>query len=305
MRHRTVNIVLLLVGLVLLGVCWCGAAEPKPAAKPVVAEGAKVVKLPGQFRFTEGPAVDAKGNVFFTDIPNNRIHKWSVADEKMSVWRADSGGANGLFFDRKGNLLACEGNRGRVTSISSKGEVVVLADKYGGKRFNKPNDLWIDPAGGVYFSDPVYGRYKVTQGGEHVYYLSPDRKKVTRVIDDMTRPNGIVGTPDGKVLYVADHGGRKVYRYDIGKGGALSGKKEFAPLACDGMTVDDEGNVYLTEKVVIVYSPAGKEIERIDVPMRPANVCFGGADMQTLFITARSSVYKIKMRVKGVRAKSP
>jgi len=407
MRNRTVNIVLPLVAsiaLVLLGTCWCGAAEPKPPARSVVASGAKVVKLPGKFKFTEGPAVDAKGNVFFTDIPNSLIYKYSL-DGKLSVWREDSGGANGLFFDKKGNLVACEGNRGRITSITPKGKVTVLADKYGGKRFNKPNDLWVDPTGGVYFSDPVYGRASLTQDGEHVYYLSPDRKKVTRVIDDMTRPNGILGTPDGKILYVADHGAGKVYRYEINKvklpgagpkranagkllvvnvlgekrgkgvppyvvagrsvnmeqlrkiikeavkknanqkvmirgaknalhgnvasavaacrdGGVvkanigynyvpkakaanLSDKKLFAPVACDGMTVDNEGNVYLTGKVVIVYSPAGKETERIDTPMRPTNVCFGGADMQTLFITARSSVYTIKMRVKGVRAKSP
>ena len=401
MRNLIVSIV---AGLVLLGVCWCGAAEPKPPAKSVVASGAKLIRLPGKFRFTEGPAVDAKGNVFFTDIPNSRIHKYSL-DGKLSVWREDSGGANGLFFDRKGNLLACEGNRGLVTSTTPEGKVTVLADKFNDKRFNKPNDLWIDPSGGVYFTDPVYGRYKVTQGGEHVYYLSPDGKKITRVIDDMKRPNGIVGTPDGKILYVADHGAGKVYRYEINKirlpgagpkrpaagklivinvrgekrgkgvppyvvagrsvnleqlrkiikaavkkdakqkvmvrgdklalhgnvasavaacrdGGVvkanigynyapkakdsrLSAKKLFASLACDGMTVDNEGNVYLTERVVIVYSPAGKEIERIDTPMRPANVCFGGADMQTLFITARSSVYTIRMRVKGVRTKSP
>ncbi|MDP6546582.1 MAG: SMP-30/gluconolactonase/LRE family protein [Phycisphaerae bacterium] len=400
MRNLIVSIV---TGLVLLGVCWCGAAESKPAGKSVVASGAKVVKLPGKYRFTEGPAVDAKGNVFFTDIPKNLIYKLSV-DGKLSVWREDSGGANGLFFDRKGNLLACEGNRGRVTSATPKGKVTVLAGKYGGKRFNKPNDLWVDPAGGVYFTDPVYGRFKVTQGGEHVYYLSPDCKKVTRVIDDMKRPNGIVGTPDGKVLYVADHGAGKVYRYksheiglpridrklsltsdaivvnvrredrpkedppyvvsgrpvnlkqlrkiikdavkkhadqfvmvrgatnalhgnvasavaacrDGGVGKAniryevrepkivfLSEKKLFARVACDGMTVDNEGNVYLTERVVIVYSAAGKEIERIDTPMRPTNVCFGGADMKTLVITGAGAVCTVKMRVKGAGAKSP
>ncbi|MCP4378834.1 MAG: SMP-30/gluconolactonase/LRE family protein, partial [bacterium] len=275
MRKRTVKIVLplaVLIVLVFSGVCWCKKVKPKS----VVASGARLVRLPGKFRFTEGPAVDAKGNVFFSDVHNNRIHKWSV-DGKMSLWRKDSGGANGLFFDRKGNLLVCESKRGRLTSITPKKKVTVLAGKYGGKRFNQTNDLWIDPAGGVYFSDPLYGRGRVVQGGEHVYYLSPDRKKVTRVIDDMTRPNGIVGMPDGKVLYVADHGAGKVYRYDIGKEGKLSGKKKFAPVVCDGMTVDNEGNVYLTGKVVIVYSSAGKEIERIDTPQRPTNVCFSGA----------------------------
>jgi gluconolactonase len=303
MRKRTVKVVLplaVLIVLLLSGICWCEKVKPKS----VVASGARLVRLPGKFKFTEGPAVDARGNVFFSDIPNNRIHKWSV-DGKMSLWRADSGGTNGLFFDKKGNLLACEGNRGRLTSITPEGKVTVLAGKYGGKRFNKPNDLWIDPAGGVYFSDPVYGRYKVVQGGEHVYYLSPDRKKITRVIDDMIRPNGIIGTPDGKVLYVADHGAGKVYRYGIGKDGKLSGKKKFASVACDGMTVDNEGNVYLTGKVVIVYSLVGKEIERIDTPLKPANVCFSGADLRTLFITARSAVYTIKTRVKGVRPKLP
>jgi len=290
--------------LILAMVCWCGAAEPKPAAKSVVAPGAKPVKIVGKFRFTEGPAVDAKGNVFFTDIPRNLIYKYSV-DGKLSIWRKDSGAANGLFFDKKGNLLACQGGLGQVSSITPKGKLTVLAGKYGGKRFNKPNDLWIDPAGGVYFSDPVYGRAKIHQGGQHVYYLSPDGKKVTRVIDDMKKPNGVVGTPDGKVLYVADHGGKKVYRYDIGKAGALSGKKEFAPIACDGMTLDNEGNVYLTEKDVLVHNSKGELIETIDVPMRPTNVCFGGADMKTLFVTGGGAACTVKMRVKGAGTKAP
>jgi len=309
MRNRIVNIVPLLTVLLLVGSYWCIAAEPKAAApktgKSVVAEGAKIVRLPGKFRFTEGPAADARGDVFFTDIPNNRIHKWSVADKKMSVWREDSGGSNGLYFDRKGNLLACEGNRGRLVSITPKGKVTVLAGKYEGKRFNKPNDLWIDPAGGIYFTDPVYGRYKVVQGGEHVYYLSPDRKKVTRVINDMVRPNGIVGTPDGKVLYVADHGGGKIFRYKINEDATLSDKKLLARVRCDGMTIDSEGNVYLTERVVIVFNSSGKEIERSKTPQAPANVSFGGADYKTLFITARSSVYTIRMRVKGAGKVTP
>jgi gluconolactonase len=304
MRNRTSYIVLTLAGCILLAICWCGAAEPKPAAKSVVAPGAKPVKIAGKFKFTEGPAIDAKGNVFFTDIPKNLIYKYSL-DGKLSVWRKDTGGANGLFVDAKGNLLACEGNRGRVTSTTLKGEVSVLADKYDGKRFNKPNDLWIGPAGGIYFTDPVYGRFKVTQGGQHVYYISPDGKKVTRVIDDMKKPNGVVGSPDGKLLYVADHGGKKVYRYDIVKPGVLSGKKLIAKVACDGMTLDCEGNVYLTESEVLVYNSKGKLIETIDVPMRPTNACFGGADMKTLFVTGAGAACTVKMRVKGVRTKAP
>jgi len=286
---------------------WCGlmmllivvAGGWNLAEAGVVAEGAKVEKLAGGFAFTEGPAADAQGNVFFSDIPNNRIHKWSL-DGKLSTFRENSGGANGLYFDKNGNLLACEGGGRRLVSIDPKGNVTVLADNYQGKRFNSLNDLWIDPKGGVYFTDPRYGdRGGIEQDGEHVYYLSPDRKKLTRVISDMVRPNGVIGTPDGKTLYVADNGDNKTFVYKVNEDGTVAGKKLFAPEGSDGMTIDNEGNVYLTTKVVAVYNKDGQKIEEIQVPEGPANVTFGGRDNQTLFITARTSLYAAKMRVKG------
>ena len=188
--------------LIFAAITATGAAEPASLAAP----GAKVEKLAGGFRFTEGPAVDAKGNVYFSDIPNRRIHIWSL-DGKLSTFREDSGRANGLFFDKQGNLLACEGGNRRLTSISPAGKVVVLADKYDGKKFNSPNDLWIDAAGGVYFTDPRYGSMDdLQQDGFHVYYLSADRKQITRVIGDLKKPNGVLGATDGKLLYVADPG---------------------------------------------------------------------------------------------------
>ncbi len=137
------------------------------------------------------------------------------------------------------------------------------------------------------------------QDGEHVYYLSPDRKKLIRVIDDMVRPNGVIGTPDGKLLYVADHGGRKTFVYKINNDGTLSNKKLFAPEGSDGMTIDNEGNIYLTARVVAVYNKNGQKIETIKVPEGPANLCFGGPDKRTLFITARTSLYSVRMRVKA------
>ena len=251
-------------------ICW--------GADSVVAPGAQVQKLCGGFAFTEGPAVDAQGNVFFSDIPNNKIHKWAL-DGKLSTFRENSGGSNGLYFDRKGNLLACEGGGRRLVSISPKGEITVLAEKYQDKKFNSPNDLWIDPNGGVYFTDPRYGpKDNMEQDGEHVYYLSPDRKKLIRVINDMVRPNGVIGTPDGRTLYVADHGAGKTFAYKINKDGTLSNKKLFAPEGSDGMTIDNKGNIYLTTKVVAVYSKKGEKIEEIQVPEQPANVTFGGKD---------------------------
>jgi len=265
----------------------------------VVAPGAKVEKLAGGFSFTEGPAADAQGNIFFSDIPNNRIHKWSL-DGKLSTFRENSGGSNGLYFDSKGNLLACEGTGRRLVSIDPQGKVTVLADKYKDKRFNSLNDLWIDPKGGIYFTDPRYGRRDdMEQDGEHVYYLSPDRKKLIRVIDDMVRPNGVIGTPDGKLLYVADHGGKKTFAYKINEDGTLSDKKLFAPEGSDGMTIDNEGNVYLTTSVVAVYNKKGEKIETIKVPEGPANVTFGDKDKRTLFITARTSLYSVSMWVKA------
>jgi len=266
----------------------------------VVAPGAEVKKLANGFRFTEGPAADAQGNIFFSDIPNNRILKRSL-DGTLSTFRDNSGGANGLFFDKQGNLFACEGSGQRLVSIDPNGNVTVLADKYQNKAFNSLNDLWLDLKGGIYFTDPRYGnRDDMQQDGEYVYYLTPDRKKVIRVIDDMVRPNGVIGTTDGKLLYVADHGGGKTFIYTINEDGTLSNKKLFAPKGSDGMTIDNEGNVYLTTSVVEVYNRYGEKIEIIIVPEIPANVCFGDKDKKTLFITARTSLYSLRMRVKGV-----
>ena len=274
----------------------------------VVAPGARVEKLCGGFSFTEGPACDAKGNIFFSDIPNNRIHKWSLDGSplrgRLSTFRENSGGSNGLYFDKKGNLLACEGGGRRLVSIDPQGKVTVLADRYQGKRFNSLNDLWIDLKGGIYFTDPRYGRRDgLEQDGEHVYYLTPDRKKIIRVIDDMVRPNGIIATPDGKKLYVTDHGGKKTFAYNINRDGTLSNKTLFATEGSDGMTIDNKGNVYLITNAVLVYNKNGERIETIQVPEGPANVCFGGKDRQTLFITARTSLYAIRMQVKAAGQK--
>lgn len=266
----------------------------------LVAPNAKVQKLAGGFKFTEGPAADAKGNIFFSDIPNSRIHKWSLT-AGLSTFREDSGRANGLFFDKSGNLIVCEGGRRQLVAITPGGKIIVLADNYKNKRLNSPNDLWITPAGGIYFTDPRYGsKDDMQQGGEHVYYLSADRKKLIRVIDDMVRPNGLIGTADGKLLYVSDRGAKKTYVYKVNPNGTLSDKKFFAPEGSDGMTIDNRANIYLTTKVVSVYDSAGNRIEAIKIPETPANVCFGGRDKQTLFITAKTSLYSVRMQVKGL-----
>lgn len=263
-----------------------------------------VEKLAGDFRFTEGPAVDAEGHVYFTDIPNHHILIWTV-ENTLDTFRIKSGRANGLYFDKDHNLLVCEGEQGRITSTSPNGKYEAIATSYNGQRFNQPNDLWPDAKGGVYFTDPKYGGddKDLPQDGMHVYYISPDRSSVTRVCDDYEKPNGILGTPDGKLLYVTDAQAKNTYQYDIQKDGSLTNKRLFAPVGCDGMTTDSQGNVYLTtsgKSAVDIYSPAGVLLESIAVPEKPSNVCFGGKDRQHLFITARTSIYRVKMGATGV-----
>jgi gluconolactonase len=285
--------------LALVGMLMPAAAS----AQSLVAPGARVEKLADGFRFTEGPAADAQGNVYFSDIPNQRIHVWNVAQRKLTTFRENSGGANGLFFDKQGNLICCEGTARQVTSISPDGKVTVLADRYDGKRLNSPNDLWVDPDGGIYFSDPRYGNMEgLEQDGFHVYYLAPDRKTLTRVIDDLEKPNGVLGTADGSKLYVADAGAGKTYVYQVLGPGKLGPKKLFAEQGSDGLTIDQRGNVYLTSAGINIYSPEGKLLETIEVPERPANLTFGGPDRKTLFITARTSLYAVPMAVRGDQA---
>ena len=296
---RQVNV---LFGCVI--VSWSIPTGAVFAQGSLVATNAKIVKLAGGFQFTEGPAVDADGNVYFSDIPNDKIYKWSVAEAAVSLFRENSGGANGLFFDKAGNLIACEGTTRQISSISPRGEVSVIVDRYMGKRFNRPNDLWIDPSGGIYFTDPAYSmeESEVEQGGDGVYYITPDREDVFRVADDLYRPNGAIGTASGETLYVTEHRGEKTWAYDIESDGTLTGKRLLVALGSDGMTLDEKDNVYLTNlenESVDIYSPKGELLESIQVPERPANLCFGGPEKKTLLITATTSLYSLDMLVRG------
>jgi gluconolactonase len=279
------------------------------AEDSIIAPGAKLELLADGFRFTEGPAADAEGNVYFTDQPNDRIVKYDL-DGRLSTFMQPSGRSNGLYFDRKGQLLACADDKNELWQIDpATRQVTVLVKDFGGKLLNGPNDLWVRPDNGIYFTDPLYKRPYWSrdpapqQDVQAVYYLSPDRQKLVRVAEDLRQPNGIIGTPDGRILYVADIGARRTYAYDINADGSLANKRLFCEPGSDGMTLDDEGNVYLTGKGVMVFDKAGRKIQQIDVPEGwTANVTFGGKDRQTLFITASRGLYGLKMRVKGADA---
>lgn len=290
----------LVVVALVFAACSCSlAGESK-----LIAPGAKVEKLSGGYAFTEGPAMDTEGNVYFTDQPNDRIVKWSV-DGKLSDYMKPCGRSNGLCFDGKGNLIACADEKNELWLISPDKKVTVLVKEYEGKLLNGPNDVWVRPDGGIYFTDPMYKRDYWKRGpkeqdGEHVYFLSADYKTLKRVATDLKQPNGIIGTADGKTLYVADIGASKTYSYDIQADGSLANKKLFCGMGSDGMTIDERGNVYLTGRGVTVFDRAGERIENIAVPEGwTANVCFGGKDKRALFITASKGLYAIEMAVKG------
>lgn len=282
------------------------ASEAQADGKSIIAPGAQLQKLADGFAFTEGPACDAHGNVFFTDQPNDKILKWGV-DGKLSTFLHPAGRSNGLCFDARGDLWACADGQNELWRISPSGHKTVVVTNYGGKLLDGPNDVWVRPGGaGLFFTDPFYKRDYWTRGPaeqdtEGVYHLAPDHKTLTRVVADMTQPNGLVGTPDGRTLYVADIGASKTYAYDIGRDGTLTRKRLFCEMGSDGMTLDGEGNVYLTGHGVTVFSPAGKQIEHIAIAEDwTGNICFGGRARKTLFITASKGLYALKMRVRGV-----
>ena len=258
-----------------------------------------------QFSFTEGPATDKKGNVFFTDQPNNKIWKYDT-DGKLSIFMEKAGRSNGMFFDKKGNLISGADEQDQLWSIDKNGKETILVKDFGGHRLNGPNDVWVNrKTGGIYFTDPYYqrdywDRKKTDLDGQKVYYL-PKNGTLQIADDQLKKPNGIVGTSDGKTLYVADIQANKTYKYNINADGMLSEKQQIITQGSDGMTIDAEGNIYLTGKGVTIYNPEGKRIGHIDIPEPwTANICFGGKDRKLLFITASTAVYTLRMNVKGV-----
>ena len=293
-----------LFSLMLVATVNTVLAQQSPALQ-VVAPGAELKKVSAQFSFTEGPAVNKKGDIYFTDQPNDKIWKYDRRG-KLSLFMDKTGRSNGLYFDQQGNLISCADEKDELWSIRPDKKVTVLLSHFEGKRLNGPNDLWIDPQGGIYFTDPYYqrdywDRKQPDIPGQKVYYLPKGKSQPLVVEDSVVKPNGIVGTPDGKYLYVADIQANKTYRYEISQDGSLKARREFVPQGSDGMTLDSEGNLYITGRGVTVYDSSGKMLGNIPVSDNwTGNVCFGGRDRRTLFITASEAIYTLRMQVRGV-----
>jgi gluconolactonase len=275
--------------------------------KSTISPGATPVLISDQFSFTEGPATDKEGNIFFTDQPNDKIWKYDN-NGKLSLFMEKSGRSNGLYVDKSGNIIACADEHNQLWKITPEKKVIVLLKDHDGKTFNGPNDVWVHPVnGGIYFTDPYYKRDYWEKDPspmrkQNVYYLPKNKKKPIPVETEIVKPNGIIGTRDGRFLFVADIGASKIFKYKIDKDGRLSDKRLFVNHQADGMTIDSEGNIYLAGKGITVYNPQGQLIEYISIPENwTANVCFGGRDKNTLFITASKSIYTLQMNVKGAQ----
>ena len=266
----------------------------------------KPVLISDQFSFTEGPAADKEGNVFFTDQPNNKIWKYDI-NGKLSLFMDNTRRSNGLFFDKNGNIISCADEQNQLVSIDTdKKKITVLANNFEGENFNGPNDVWVNSTNGnIYFTDPYYERNYWPANHSHlknenVYILKKGEKTASVADSSLQKPNGIIGTPDGKWLFVADIGGNKTFKFEIDKNGKLVNKKLFVNQGSDGMTIDNKGNIYLTGKGVTIYNPKGEKIEHIDIPEDwTGNICFGGKNKNILFITASKSIYIVHMKVRG------
>lgn len=267
---------------------------------PFVAEGATVQKLPGTFRFTEGPSWTKRGTLVFTDIPANILYEWDGKEMKKLL--EPSGNANGTTVLADGSILVCHHGTRNVTKVGADGKQTVLVDQWDGKKFNSPNDIAVHPGGTVFFTDPSYGLPRgeeLPYGVKNVFFIRDG--KAVKVMTGRNQPNGLVFSPDGKKLYVADSAASKIDVLDVDLDGEMTPKELCDAPGPDGIRMDPEGRIWAAcGDGVRVISPSGELLETIKFPEQPANLCFG-EDGGTLFVTARTGVYSLKLKVKGIR----
>ncbi len=261
-----------------------------------------VEKVEHKFSFTEGPVWSRDGYLLFSDVPSSRILKL-VPGEKSTVFREDTHGANGNTLDAQGRFYTCESKSRRVIRTDKKGRIEVLAEKWQGKRLNAPNDIVVRKDGHIYFTDPAFGNQADTRELDFygVYHITP-KGEMSVVAKPKGRPNGIAFAPSGHILYVANSDEHNILAYDVDKNGETSNERiaisgiEGVP---DGIRVDEKGNIYVAAKGIAIYDTAGRLLHTIDLAETPANCAFGDADFQTLYVTARTSLYRVRMDIKG------
>ena len=286
--------------------------QDKNSMEAIKDKSSEVEKLAEGFEFTEGPVWHPGGFLLFSDIDGDTIYQWQE-NQKAEIFRRPSGKANGNTLDREGRLITAEHTNRRVSRTEIDGKIVTLADKYEGKSLNSPNDLVVKSDGSIYFTDPPYGIKKEQEelGFYGVYRLAPDGK-LTLLVKDFVRPNGITFSPDEKKLYIDDSQESHIRVFDVNPDGTLTNGRIFAELkdpnkkgVPDGMKTDIQGNIYSTGPGgVWVFSPAGNLLGTIEVPEAATNLAWGDSDSKTLYITAGKSLYRIRLKIAGVRPNS-
>lgn len=284
--------------------------EKKNTVQDILDDSAKLEKVAGDFQFIEGPIWHPDGFLLFSDIPANIIYKFA-SNQQVEVFRRPSGKANGNTLDKENRLLTAEHENRRVSRTEKDGKVITLADRYEGKRLNSPNDLVVKSDGSIYFTDPPYGVNKDREelGFYGVYRLAADGK-LTLLVKDLVLPNGLAFSPDEQKLYVNNSEARYIAVYDVKPDGTVTNERLFADLkdasqggVPDGLKVDLEGNVYSTGPGgVWILSPDGKLLGKISVPETATNLAWGESDRKTLYITGSTSLYRIRLKIAGVRA---
>ena len=261
-----------------------------------------IEKVTANYRFSEGPAWSREGFLLYSDVPHNKLIRYTPG-EKPVFFREESNGASGNAFDEKGRLYTCETALRRVTRTAKDGKIEVLADKWEGKRFNAPNDIAVRRDGHAYFTDPAFAAQMDTRELDFfgVFHISP-KGQLALAAKIKGRPNGIAFAPGGHVLYVTNADARTVLAYDVDRNGAASGERVLVSGiqgVPGGIKVDEKGNLYVACKGVGVYTSLGKLLKQIELSENAANLAFGDEDLKTLYITARTSVYRIRLDVKG------
>ncbi len=285
-----------------------------PGFQRITGNEPRIEHLATGFGFTEGP-IWRGDHLLFTDIPNSRIVRYELAEEgpRVTTFRYPSGNANGMTLDGERRLVTCEHTNRRLTRTGSDGRVTVLANRYNGRRLNSPNDVVVKSDGSIYFTDPPFGLSGQAQGKEldvnGVFRVSPDGHEVSLVVSDMERPNGLAFSPDERLLYVDDSARKHIMAFDVESDGSLRGGRVFATLEADepgvpdGMKLDVEGNIYCTGPGgVWVFDPGAKLLGRILPPQIPANCAWGDSDLRSLYMTARTGLYRVRLNIPGIRA---
>lgn len=259
-------------------------------------------KVATGYIFTEGPAWSPENYLVFSDVPGDKLFQFTPG-QKTGVFRENSNGAIGNTFDVQGRLYTCESHTRRVTRTDKKGKVDVLAERWQGKRLNAPNDIVVRKDGQVYFTDPAFGNQQDTRELDFcgIFRIS-HRGELDLIAKFKTRPNGIALSPNGRILYVTNSDERNVREYDLDRSGAASNERVFISNIAgvpDGIKVDEAGNLYIAAAQIEVYASDGKHLGTIHSYETPSNCAFGDPDFQSLYITARTSVYRVRLNVKG------